>query len=60
LGTFGALAEIGWARGREIPYYYLGFWVAECASMVYKNRFRPCEMLHPDGIWRRAEEGLAH
>jgi leucyl-tRNA---protein transferase len=53
LGTFGALVEIQWAREREIPHYYLGYWVAGCASMEYKNRFRPFEMLHPDGMWRR-------
>ena len=52
LGVFGALAEIEFAREAGIPYYYLGFWIDGCASMAYKDDFRPNEILHPDGAWR--------
>ena len=57
LGTFGALYEIEAARGMGIPHYYLGFWINGCGTMDYKSRFRPAEVLHPDGIWRPLEEG---
>lgn len=59
LGTFGALHEIERARDLHIPHYYLGYWINSCATMEYKAGFGPCEVLHPDGIWRvlaRAEQ----
>lgn len=52
LGTFGALAEIEWARDRGIPYYYLGYWVEGCPTMDYKMSYRPAQLLYPDGVWR--------
>ncbi|HEY8668872.1 MAG TPA: arginyltransferase [Tepidisphaeraceae bacterium] len=52
LGTFGALCELEFARLRNIPYYYLGYWVSDCRTMAYKTSFRPCELLSTDGIWR--------
>jgi arginine-tRNA-protein transferase len=56
LGTFGAVYEIGFARDQRIPSYYLGYWVSGCAAMQYKANFRPCEILHPDGVWRQLDE----
>jgi arginine-tRNA-protein transferase len=53
LGTFGAIQEIAFAREGAIPYYYLGYWIEPCRSMRYKSEFRPFELLHPDGQWRR-------
>ena len=53
LGTFSALTEIDLARQRDIPYWYVGYWIKGCQSMEYKANFRPHELLHPDGIWRR-------
>jgi arginine-tRNA-protein transferase len=52
LGTFGALYEIAWAAEREVPYYYLGYWVKGCATMDYKMSYRPAQLLCTDGIWR--------
>ena len=52
LGTFGALSEIQFAAQRDISYYYLGYWIEACEAMTYKARFRPYELLQPDGIWR--------
>lgn len=52
LGTFGALYEIHLARQLGIPYYYLGYWIQGCRTMQYKANFRPCEVLHADGVWR--------
>jgi arginyl-tRNA--protein-N-Asp/Glu arginylyltransferase len=53
LGTFGALKEIAYARELGLPYYYLGYYVADCGAMAYKDRFRPREHFHWDtGTWR--------
>jgi arginine-tRNA-protein transferase len=52
LGTFGAVYELEQAARAGVPYYYLGYWVEGCGAMQYKNTFRPCEVLHPDGVWR--------
>src|SRR5205823_5331253 len=55
LGTFGALTEIGFARERSIPYYYLGYYIDGCATMQYKADYRPHELLCGDGVWRANE-----
>lgn len=55
LGTFGALFELDWARRQNIAYYYLGYWVRECAAMSYKASFTPHELLADDGSWRTRE-----
>jgi arginyl-tRNA--protein-N-Asp/Glu arginylyltransferase len=52
LGVYGAIKEIEFARRSSIPYYYLGYWVSGCRTMQYKSDYRPCEILHPDGVWR--------
>jgi arginine-tRNA-protein transferase len=52
-GTYAALREIDYARSIGARYYYLGYWVDQCGSMVYKSSFRPNELLGTDGIWRR-------
>jgi len=58
LGTYGAIREIAFAREAGIPYYYLGYWIEPCRSMRYKADFRPFELLHPDGQWRRGDDVL--
>lgn len=55
LGTFGAVAEINWARVRGIPHYYLGYFIRECTSMSYKANFRPYQLLGTDGVWREGD-----
>jgi arginyl-tRNA--protein-N-Asp/Glu arginylyltransferase len=52
LGTFGALYELAWARAHGIQHYYLGFWIRNCATMNYKARYKPAELLDTDGMWR--------
>lgn len=51
LGTFGAMCELEFARNHGIPYYYLGYFVDGCPSMVYKRMYRSHEILHADNIW---------
>ena len=52
LGTFALLQAIELARRLGKPYVHLGYYVAGCGSMAYKARFRPCEILGADGVWR--------
>ena len=46
IGTFSMLKELEVARlsGRE--YHYLGYWIQDCPSMAYKNRYGPHELLN--------------
>jgi len=56
LGTFSALREIKWVRESGRKYWYAGYWIRDCATMAYKSRFRPCEVLSTDGVWRVMED----
>jgi len=51
LGTFSILWEIEYCRGQNLPYYYLGYYVAGSRTMAYKARFRPAEILVDDNRW---------
>ena len=44
-GVFSVVTQIEYARARGWPHAYLGYWIKDCGSMNYKNRFRPYEML---------------
>ncbi len=57
LGTYSAIKEIELARETGRSYLYLGYFITACREMSYKSRFRPCEVLTSDGVWRRLEEG---
>ncbi len=52
LGTYNVLRVIDAARARGLPHAYLGYYVAGSASLEYKSRFAPNEILGPDGEWR--------
>ncbi len=56
LGTWNILNLIAEARARGLPHVYLGYHVADCLSLTYKARFRPYEVLRPDGQWREPIE----
>ena len=52
LGNFIIMDHIARARAAALPYVYLGYWVKGSPRMAYKTRYRPIEVLGPDG-WRR-------
>jgi arginyl-tRNA--protein-N-Asp/Glu arginylyltransferase len=52
LGTWNVLCMLDQAASRGLPYLYLGYYVADCASMTYKSRFIPNQILGLDGQWR--------
>lgn len=56
LGTYSILWEIDYCRRNDLPYYYLGYYVAGCRTMEYKSRFRPNELLVAPGRWIRFRE----
>jgi len=45
LGTYSLLHEIGEGRRSRRRWLYLGYYIQDCPSMNYKNRFHPCEIL---------------
>ncbi len=51
LGSFVILDHIRQALAANLPYVYLGYWVAGSEKMAYKARFAPLEVLRPGG-WR--------
>jgi leucyl-tRNA---protein transferase len=57
-GTFNILSLLASARERGLPHVYLGYYVAGCRSLEYKRRFRPNEVLRPDGAWEPFERPI--
>jgi len=45
LGTYAILWQIQFCKTKNLQHLYLGYWVAECRKMSYKNQFHPTEQL---------------
>lgn len=55
LGSYLIMDHVRRAVELDLPYVYLGYWVAGCSKMDYKAKFRPLEALTGDG-WRPFNE----
>ena len=51
IGTYSILKQIEFCRRLDLPYLYLGLWVAGSPPMQYKLRFQPHQR-RIDGEWR--------
>ncbi len=49
LGTLAVLWQVAHAKRMGLDFVYLGYWIAACAKMRYKSRFRPLEQLAEEG-----------
>ncbi|MBW8306944.1 MAG: arginyltransferase, partial [Thiobacillus sp.] len=45
LGVYGVLWQIELAKRLELPYLYLGYWIAESRKMAYKKQYPPLQGL---------------
>jgi leucyl-tRNA---protein transferase len=58
LGNFIIMDHIMRARAARLQYVYLGYWVKGSERMAYKTRYRPIEVLGPNG-WSLYDEADA-
>ncbi len=52
-GTFNVLWQIELCRKLQLPWLYLGYWIAASRKMAYKMHFQPLQAMR-DGVWTAA------
>jgi arginine-tRNA-protein transferase len=55
LGTYAILWQLAEARQRGLEWVYLGYWVAGCRRMAYKNKFGPHQVFRA-GQWQAGSD----
>lgn len=50
-GTYNVLWQIELCRKLQLPYLYLGYWIADSRKMAYKVNYQPLQGLQ-DGTWQ--------
>lgn len=50
-GTYNVLWQIELCHKLQLPYLYLGYWIADSRKMTYKVNFQPLQGLQ-DGVWQ--------
>jgi len=56
LGVYNVLSQIRLTAGLDLPYLYLGYWIADSRKMAYKSDFQPLEAFR-QGTWRLLGDG---
>jgi arginyl-tRNA--protein-N-Asp/Glu arginylyltransferase len=49
-GTYSIMWQTEWTKSLNLPYLYLGYWIASSEKMAYKQAFKPHQML-VNGEW---------
>jgi arginine-tRNA-protein transferase len=52
LGVFNVLSVVRATAAAGLAHAYLGYYVEGCRSLEYKAKYRPNEVVGPDGVWR--------
>lgn len=55
LGTYAILWQIKAVATLNKTWLYLGYWIKDCSKMVYKQAFRPAQVL-VDGRWQAFDD----
>jgi len=48
LGRYAVLTEIETARNQGLQWLYLGYWIADCKKMQYKDEYQPLEYFYQE------------
>lgn len=51
IGVYNVLRLIHETANRGLPHLYLGYYVGDCPSLVYKSNYRPNQVLSAGGTW---------